>query len=91
MIHFWISYETLIIARIFADSLSRKKNSSAKLSCKSSVSPTRSDSSISVGEDSNCGGELFKPQNSSVYSHTYFQPSDMLSDFLLEDDEPDGM
>lgn len=67
--------------------MDRKKNIGLKLSYKS---PALSDSSISVGEDSNCSGELFKNKNSE-YSYAYVQPTETLSDFLFEDDEPNGM
>jgi len=70
--------------------MDRKKNIGSKLSCKSPCSSAISDSSISVGEDSNCSMELFK-NKSSVYSYAYVQPTETLSDFLFEDDEPNGM
>ncbi|EFN82271.1 cysteine-rich protein 2-binding protein [Harpegnathos saltator] len=81
----------ILIARNNKVIQDRKKNSSTKIFCKSSSSSVQSDSSISVGEDSNCGGELFKHQNSSVYSHAYVQPTELLSDFLFEDDEPNDL
>ncbi|XP_012225753.1 cysteine-rich protein 2-binding protein isoform X2 [Linepithema humile] len=70
--------------------MDRKKNIGLKLSYKLSCSPALSDSSISVGDDSNCSSELFK-NKSSVYSYAYVQPTETLSDFLLEDDEPNDM
>lgn len=68
-----------------------KKKHGSKLSSKSINSPVPSDSSISVGEDSNCSGELFKSKNSLLYSHAYIQPTETLSDFLFEEDEPNGI
>ncbi|XP_029161138.1 cysteine-rich protein 2-binding protein-like [Nylanderia fulva] len=69
----------------------RKKQPGSKLPSKLLDSPAPSDSSISVGEDSNCSGELFKNKGSSIYSHAYVQPTETLSDFLLEEDEPNDM
>lgn len=72
--------------------MDRKKHVSAKLPCKLSDSPVPSDSSLSIGEDSNCSGELFKNKDSSIlYSRAYVQPTETLSDFLLEEDEPNGI
>jgi len=53
-------------------------------------SPAPSDSSVSVGEDSNYSMDLFKSQTLSIYSQAYVRPTATLSDFLLEGDEPDG-
>lgn len=69
----------------------RKKQTGSKLSSKSLNSPVPSDSSISIGEDSNCSGELFRNKVSSIYSHAYVQPTETLSDLLLEEDEPNDM
>ncbi|KAG7203024.1 hypothetical protein KM043_010149 [Ampulex compressa] len=69
----------------------RQVGSQLKSSNKLYNSPTPSESSISVGEDSNCGGELMKPQPPSIYSHAYVQPTETLSDFLLEEDELNDM
>ncbi|KAL0116958.1 hypothetical protein PUN28_010081 [Cardiocondyla obscurior] len=68
-----------------------KKKHDIKLSYKLSDSSALSDSSLSVGEDSNCSGELSKSKGSSMYSHAYVQPTETLSDFLLEEDEPNDM
>lgn len=54
-------------------------------------SPTPSESSISVGEDSICGNELIKSQGCSAYSQAYVQPNKTLLDFLLEEDELSSM
>ncbi|XP_014469775.1 PREDICTED: cysteine-rich protein 2-binding protein isoform X2 [Dinoponera quadriceps] len=79
----------ILIARNNKVIQDRKKNLSTKLSGKSSGSPAQSDSSISIGEDSNCGRELIKQQSlSSLYCHVNVQPTDMLSDFVVEDNEP---
>ncbi|KYM93696.1 PREDICTED: cysteine-rich protein 2-binding protein [Cyphomyrmex costatus] len=69
----------------------RKKFSGTKLPCKSLDSPAPSDSSLSIGEDSNCSGELFKNKGSLMYSHAYVQPTEILSNFLLEEDEPNDV
>lgn len=69
----------------------KKKHIGSKLPSKSLNSPVPSDSSISVGEDSNCSGDLFKNKNSLLYSHAYVQPTETLSDFLFEEDEPNGI
>lgn len=61
-----------------------------KLNNKTCNSPSPSESSISVGEDSNYGGESVKHQEPSMYSQAYVQPSETLSDFLLEEDELNG-
>lgn len=72
--------------------IDRKRHVGAKLPYKLSDSPVLSDSSLSIGEDSNCSGELFKTKGSSIlYSHAYVQPTETLSDFLLEEDEPNGI
>lgn len=75
---------------VFPDNKTERRKNIVKKSDKLSCSPALSDSSISVGDDSNCSGELFK-NKSSVYSYAYVQPTETLSDFLLEDDEPNGM
>lgn len=97
-----ISRSTYVICRehcdnnvifIFTDNKmlsDRKKQTGSKLSSKSLNSPVPSDSSISIGEDSNCSGELFRNKVSSIYSHAYVQPTETLSDLLLEEDEPNG-
>ncbi|XP_015597846.1 cysteine-rich protein 2-binding protein [Cephus cinctus] len=54
-------------------------------------SPTPSESSISVGEDSNYGGESSRSQGPSMYSRAYVQPSETLSDFLLAEDDIQDM
>ncbi|XP_043255235.1 cysteine-rich protein 2-binding protein [Colletes gigas] len=54
-------------------------------------SPTPSESSISVGDDSICGNELIKSQGCSAYSQAYVQPNKTLLDFLLEEDELSNM
>ncbi|KAI4500785.1 hypothetical protein M0802_003996 [Mischocyttarus mexicanus] len=73
--------------------LDRKKQNGnrQKLSVKSYDSPTPSESGISVGEDSNYGTETIKTQGPSMYSQAYVQPTERLSDFLLEDDEINNM
>lgn len=71
--------------------MDKKRHVGAKLPCKPLGSPAPSDSSLSIGEDSNCSGELFKNKGSSMYSHAYVQPTETLSEFLLEEDEPNGM
>ncbi|XP_032663541.1 cysteine-rich protein 2-binding protein [Odontomachus brunneus] len=81
----------VLIARNNKVILNRKKNSDTKLSYKSFVdgSSALSDSStISVGGDSSCNTELLKHQSSSTYTHVYIQPTETLSDFLFECDEP---
>lgn len=67
--------------------MDKKKNS--KLSDKSLDSPVTSDSSLSIGDDSNCSSDLFKNRN-SMYSSMYVQPTETISEFLLEDEEPTG-
>ncbi|CAL1689740.1 unnamed protein product [Lasius platythorax] len=81
----------ILIAKNSKMLIDKKKHIGSKLSSKSSNSPAPSDSSISVGEDSNCSGELFKNKSSLIYSHAYVQPTETLSDFLLEEDEPNDM
>ncbi|XP_029680557.1 cysteine-rich protein 2-binding protein [Formica exsecta] len=81
----------VLIAKNSKMLIDKKKHIGSKLSSKSLNSPAPSDSSISVGEDSNCSGELFKNRGSSIYSHAYVQPTETLSDFLFEEDEPNDM
>lgn len=73
--------------------MDRKKQNGnqQKLSVKSYISPTPSESSISVGEDSNYGTESVKTQGPSMYSQAYVQPTETLSDLLLEEDELNGI
>nr|XP_050867166.1 cysteine-rich protein 2-binding protein isoform X1 [Vespula vulgaris] len=73
--------------------MDRKKQNGnqQKLSVKSYISPTPSESSISVGEDSNYGTESVKTQGPSMYSQAYVQPTETLSDLLLEEDELNDM
>ncbi|XP_011860402.1 PREDICTED: cysteine-rich protein 2-binding protein isoform X2 [Vollenhovia emeryi] len=77
----------ILIAKNHKMIMDRKKHVGGKLSRKRSSSPVPSDSSLSVGEDSNCSGELLK-NKSSIYSQAYVQPTETLSDFILEEDEP---
>lgn len=70
--------------------MDRKRHVGANVPCKLADSPAPSDSSLSIGEDSTCSGELLKNKDFSMYSHAYVQPTETLSDFLLEDDEPNG-
>lgn len=81
----------ILIAKNNKMLMDRKKHVGAKLPCKPLDSPAPSDSSLSIGEDSNCSGELFKHKGSSMYSHAYVQPTETLSDFLLEEDEPNDI
>ena len=53
-------------------------------------SPTPSESSTSVGEDSNCAIDTAKTPALSMYSRAYVQPTEMLSDFLMADDDMQG-
>ncbi|XP_015188099.1 PREDICTED: cysteine-rich protein 2-binding protein isoform X1 [Polistes dominula] len=73
--------------------MERKKQNGnqQKLSAKSYVSPTPSESGISLGEDSNYGTETIKTQGPSMYSQAYVQPTERLSDLLLEEDELSNM
>ncbi|XP_036146521.1 cysteine-rich protein 2-binding protein isoform X2 [Monomorium pharaonis] len=79
----------VLIAKNNKVMMDRKKHVGAK-SCKSSDSPVPSDSSLSIGEDSN-SGELFKNKSFSMYTHAYVQPTETLSDFLFEEDELNDM
>ncbi|XP_039305118.1 cysteine-rich protein 2-binding protein isoform X2 [Solenopsis invicta] len=79
----------ILIARNNKVMIDRKKHGT-KLSYKLLDSPAPSDSSLSIGEDSN-NGELFKNKDSSMYTHAYVQPTETLSDFLFEEDEPNDM
>ncbi|XP_077269599.1 ada2a-containing complex component 2 isoform X1 [Temnothorax americanus] len=81
----------ILIAKNSKMIMDRKRYVGAKLPRKLTDSPAQSDSSLSIGEDSNCGGELFKNKGSSMYSHAYVQPTETLSEFLLEEDEPNDM
>lgn len=81
----------ILIARNSKMLIDKKKHVGSKLPSKTLNSPAPSDSSISVGEDSNCSGDLFKNKNSLLYSHAYVQPTEILSDFLFEEDEPNDM
>ncbi|KYM81550.1 Cysteine-rich protein 2-binding protein [Atta colombica] len=81
----------ILIAKNSKMIMDRKKHVGAKLSCKPLDSPAPSDSSLSIGEDSNCSGELFKNKGSLMYSHAYVQPTETLSNFLLEEDEPNDV
>lgn len=53
------------------------------------ASPTRSESSLSIGDDS-CTGESSRIQTPSMFSREYVQPSEVLSDYLLADDDMPG-
>lgn len=83
----------VLIARNGKMITDRKKHGSSQLkaSNKQQDSPTPSESSISVGDDSNCGGESFRRQGPSMYSRAYVQPSETLFDFLLADDDTHDM
>ncbi|XP_011647368.1 cysteine-rich protein 2-binding protein [Pogonomyrmex barbatus] len=80
----------VLIAKNSKMIMDRKKHN-IKLPRKLLNSPVPSDSSLSFGEDSNCSGEICKNKGSSMYSHAYVQPTETLSDFLLEEDEPNDM
>ncbi|XP_046424071.1 cysteine-rich protein 2-binding protein isoform X1 [Neodiprion fabricii] len=73
--------------------LERKKQMGtlSKVVAKQRISPSPSESSISVGEDSNYGGESSRSQGLSMYSRAYVQPSETLSDFLLAEDDVHDM
>lgn len=69
----------------------RQLGGQSKAIAKHRSSPTPSESSISVGEDSNYGGESSRSQGPSMYSRAYVQPSETLSDFLLAEDDVHGI
>ena len=54
-------------------------------------SPTLSESSISVGENSTYGNASTKNQDCSAYSQAYAQPDKTLFDLLLEENELNSM
>ncbi|XP_011306005.1 cysteine-rich protein 2-binding protein [Fopius arisanus] len=53
-------------------------------------SPPRSESSLSIGDDS-CTGESSRIQTPSMFSREYVQPSEVLSHYLMADDEMPDM
>ncbi|XP_068981366.1 cysteine-rich protein 2-binding protein [Bombus flavifrons] len=73
--------------------LDRKKQvgSQVKTASKLHVSPTPSESSISVGEDNSYGNGSTKNQDCPAYSQAYVQPDKTLFDLLLEEDELNNM
>ncbi|KZC06518.1 Cysteine-rich protein 2-binding protein [Dufourea novaeangliae] len=79
----------ILIARNDKMILDRKKQvgSQVKSAGRLHDSPTPSESSISVGEDTTYGNELSKSEGCSMYSETYSQPNKTLFDLLLEENE----
>lgn len=73
--------------------LDRKKQvgNQVKTASKLHVSPTPSESSISVGEDNSYGNGSTKNQDCPAYSQAYVQPDKTLFDLLLEEDELNSM
>ncbi|XP_072757244.1 cysteine-rich protein 2-binding protein [Anoplolepis gracilipes] len=67
------------------------KKKRVDLKSSKSSSSSASDSSISVGDDSNCSGELYKNKSRLVFSREYVKPTETLSDFLFEEDEPNDI
>ncbi|XP_063982899.1 cysteine-rich protein 2-binding protein [Diachasmimorpha longicaudata] len=75
----------VLIAKNSKMIVERKKQPQAK-SKAVCVSPPRSESSLSIGDDS-CTGESSRIQTPSMFSREYVQPSEVLSDYLMADDE----
>ncbi|XP_066587744.1 cysteine-rich protein 2-binding protein [Prorops nasuta] len=78
----------ILIAKNSKMIMDRKKQtgSQLKVSSKTYNSPTPSDSSLSIGDDSSCGIDT-KNLGPSMYSQAYVQPTETLSELLLEEDE----
>ncbi|EZA53926.1 Cysteine-rich protein 2-binding protein [Ooceraea biroi] len=81
----------VLIAKYSKMIIDKKKNVDTKVSNKSLNSPAPSDSSVSIGEDSNYSKELFKNQSSLIYSQAYVKPTETLSDLLFQEDEINDM
>lgn len=69
----------------------KKEANQVKTLIKLHNSPTLSESSISVGENSSYGNASTKNQNCPSYSQAYVQPDKTLFDLLLEENELNSM